>query len=138
MSYLNRSILIVPILAACVIGGFAFYFLNYEPMMSWKMITIIILSLVMLAIPVYRSIQNAKDKKKNIPLEDEMSRVLEIYAGAYAFRYSMMSWFLIFIFRGKFPDSEEMLGIGIMASAAIFGLTWVYFRLNGIPDANQD
>jgi len=31
-----------------------------------------------------------------------------------------------------------MLGVGIMASAAIFGLSWVYFRFKGIPNADQD
>ncbi len=138
MSNSNRSILIVPILAVCIIGGLAFYLLNYGPALSWKMITIILLTLAMLVIPVYRSIQNAQDRNRNIPLEDEMSRVLELHAGAYAFRYSMMSWFVLFIFREKFPDSEELLGTGILAAAAIYGLTWLYFKRNGLPHADQN
>ncbi|MBT3229919.1 MAG: hypothetical protein HOD43_01570 [Candidatus Marinimicrobia bacterium] len=138
MSKNSCSLFLVPILALCVIGGFAFYLLEYEPMLSFKMIAIIVIALLVLAVPVYRSIQNARDKQKNIPLEDEMSRLLEIHAGAYAFRYSMMSWFAIFAFRSKFPDSEEMLGIGIMAAAAIYGLTWLYFKRNGIPHADQN
>ncbi len=134
----SNTIYLLPILAACVIGGFAFYFLEFEPMLSWKMITIISLALLLLSIPLYRSYRHAQDRRKNIPLEDEMSRHLEIHAGAYAFRYSMMSWFAIFVFRDKFPDSEEMLGIGIMAAAAIYGLTWLYFKQNGIPHADQN
>jgi len=134
----SNTIYLLPILAACVIGGFAFYFLEFEPMLSWKMITIISLALLLLSIPLYRSYRNARDKRKNIPLEDEMSRHLEIHAGAYAFRYSMISWFAIFLLRDKFPDSEEMLSIGIMAAAAIYGLVWLYFKRNGIPHADQN
>ena len=138
MSKKSNSIYLVPILAACVIGGFAFYFVEFEPVLSWKMITILTLALLLLSIPIYRSYKNAQDQKQNIPLEDEMSRQLEIHAGAYAFRYSMMSWFAIFLLRNNFPDAEEMLGIGIMAAAAIYGITWLYFKRNGIPRANQD
>jgi len=134
----SNTIYLLPILAACVIGGFAFYFLEFEPMLSWKMVTIISLALLLLSIPLYRSYRNARDKRKNIPLEDEMSRHLEIHAGAYAFRYSMISWFAIFLLRDKFPDSEEMLSIGIMAAAAIYGLVWLYFKRNGIPHADQN
>ena len=136
MSKKSNSIYLVPILAACVTGGIALYMLEFEPTLNWKMTAIIFLSLLLLVIPLYRSYRKAQDTKKNIPLEDEMSRLLEIHAGAYSFRYSMMSWFAIFILRDKFPDTEEMLGIGIMAAAAIYGLTWLNFKRNGIPHAD--
>ena len=138
MTKKSSGIFLVPILSVSLIGGLAFYLLKYEPMLSFKMIAIIVLMLLMLSVPIYRSIRNARDNRNSIPLEVEMSRVLEIHAGAYAFRYSMMTWFAIFIFRSKFPDSEEMLGIGIMAAAAIYGVTWLYFKRNGIPHENQD
>ncbi len=138
MSTKSSDVYLKPVLAFFVIGGLVFYLLKFEPMLSWKMITIIGLAVLMLAFPIYRSFRDAQDRKKNIPLEDEMSRLLEIHAGAYAFRYSMMSWFFIFILRDKFPDPEEMLGIGIMAAAVIYGLSWLYFKRTGIPDADQD
>ena len=133
-----RSIIITPVLAVILICGLAFYLTGFAPQLDWKIITIVLLTLLMLVVPLYRSLKQAQDVKQNIPIEDEMSRKLEIYAGAYAFRYSMMSWFAIFVIRDQFPDTEEMLGIGIMAAAAIYGLSWLYFRLRGLPDAEQN
>ncbi len=132
------KIFLVPILALVLVGGLVMYLFGFQEGISIKIIAILGLMLVLMVIPVYRSLKNAQDLKQNRPLEDEMSRMLEVHAGAYAFRYSMMSWFVIFLLRSKFPDNEEMLSIGIMAAAAIYGLCWLYLKRNGLPNANQD
>ncbi len=134
----NTKIVIVPTLAAVLIGGLVFYLLGYQEGLSIKITAILGLSLILMIIPLYRSLKNAQDRKADRPLEDEMSRMLEIHAGAYAFRYSMISWFAIFIFRDKIPDPEELLGIGILAAGAIFGLCWLYFKQKGLPLSSQD
>ena len=135
----NRNTLImVPILAASLIGGVVFYLIKFEPLLDVKITAIILLMVFALVIPLYRSFKQARDVKRNIPVEDEMTRLLEIHAGAYAFRYSIWLWFMIFIFRDKFPDTEEMLGIGILGSAALYGLSWLYLKKTGLPHANQD
>lgn len=115
-----------------------FFMVTTETTPDFKIYLIVILVSVLPLIPLYRGYRARQDEKANIPLEDEMSRLLQIHAGAYAFRYSMMSWFAIFIFRDKFPDTEEMLGIGILAAATIYGLCWLYMNRNGLPHADQD
>jgi len=134
----SNSTYLIPILAIGIIGGLVVYLLQIESQPNWKIITIIVLTLSLLIIPLQRSYQRAHDRKHNIPPEDEMSRMLEVYSGAYAFRYSMMSWFTIFLLRNYFLDPEEMLGVGILAAGAIYGLTWLYFKRNGIPYEDQN
>lgn len=138
MSNKFNQLFLVPILATTLMGGVILYLAGFEGGINIKIVTIVALSLLLQIIPVYRSYKNGRDAKLNRPLEDEMSGMLEVHAGAYAFGYSMMSWFLIFLLRSKSPDNEEMLGIGIPAAGAIYGLCWFYFKLNGLPNANQD
>ncbi|NQV14589.1 hypothetical protein HQ531_03955 [bacterium] len=134
MTNAKNNKLIIPLLVLSIVAGMVFYMIRFEPTLNLKMLAIVIITVPVLAIPLYRNYKNAQDRKSNIPLEDEMTHLLEIHAGAYAYRWSMMLWFLIFIFRNKFPDSEEMLGIGIMSSAAIYGFTWLYMKKTGLPD----
>ena len=134
----NRNkLILVPILAATLIGGTVFYLIKFEPLLEIQITAIILLAVSILVIPLYRSFKQARDLKHKLTIEDEMSRLVEIHAGAYAFRYSMWFWFMIFIFRDKFPDSEEMLGIGMMGSAALYGLIWLYLKKTGLPHADQ-
>ncbi len=130
----KRNIYATPILTAIALSSFAGGILLSQPMPSWKIIMIVLLALALLVIPVYRSIRQARDLKNNIPLEDEMSHKLRIHSAAYAFRYSLISWLLIFTFNHHFPDPEAMIGGGILAAVAIYGLVWLQFSRNGIPN----
>lgn len=129
---------LVPILAISIIAGMSFYLIKFDPQLNFKMLAIITLIVASLGIPLYRNFQNRKDFRANIPIEDEMSRLLEVFSGAYAFRYSMFLWLFIFLFNEKFTDVEGMLGTGILGAGVIYGLTWLYFKKNGLPSANED
>ena len=80
-------------------------------------------------------IRQTLNKKMNIqtgaPAEDEFTRLAKVYAGNQAFLYSMYLWLLIFVFNSSFVKNETMLGIGILGSALIYGLSLWYFKATG-------
>jgi ABC-type uncharacterized transport system permease subunit len=69
------------------------------------------------------------------PIDDEFTNLAKIYAGNQAFLYSMYLWLLIFIFNSSFTKHETMLGIGILGSALIYGISLWYFRTTGAFNA---
>ena len=83
------------------------------------------------------SIKNALDKRKSIPLKDELTRMIDIYASAYTFKISIWVWFAIYFFRAEFPDPGKMIFYGILSSFLIFGVSRFYLRTVGLPHANQ-
>ena len=76
---------------------------------------------------VVRLIKRRQDIQNNAPAEDEFTDKAKIFAASKSFMYSMYLWFVIFIFNSSFTNNEEMLGIGILGSSAIYGvLLWYY------------
>jgi hypothetical protein len=126
------------LLALSFAVALAFWFTKLEPEFTPKMILILGLAVVLLALPLYRSVQQARDESAGIPLEDEMSKERRVLAGARAFHLSFYLWLAIFVFNSKFSDAEEMLGVGILGSAALYGLCWFQLRIRGHQGADQD
>ena len=111
-NYMTISIVVIFVLlivATAYTNGF-----NYSGLDLLKFAIIIIIGSVALFY--------ARKKEKEMegfPLEDEMSLLYKYKVGYYAYVYSMYMWFIIFIFKDKFPDVETMLGGGILLSALI-------------------
>ncbi len=119
------------LLLTSMIAGFAFWFFRHEPNAPLKVAIVILTS----GIGIFALIRNALIKKRNVdegsPAEDELTKLTRIYAGSQAFLYSMYLWFAIFIFHTRFTNQEEMLGIGILGMAAIYGGCLLYYRSKG-------
>ena len=126
------------LLALSFAVALALWFTRFEPEFTPKMILILGLAVALLALPLYRSIQQARDEKAGIPLEDELTRKRRLLAGARAFHLSFYLWLAIFVFNSKFSDAEEMLGVGILGSAALYGLCWAQLKIRGHQGADQD
>lgn len=75
------------------------------------------------AFALYNAFKKDKEEKQGLKTEDEMSNLIKYKSGYYAFLTSMYMWLFIFIFKDKFPDTETMLGGGILLSALIFYIT---------------
>ncbi|MCP4425683.1 MAG: hypothetical protein GY803_14400 [Chloroflexi bacterium] len=69
------------------------------------------------------------------PVEDEFTKLAKVYAGNQAFLYSIYLWLLIFVFNSSFAKNETMLGMGILGSALIYGISLWYFKTTGGFDA---
>lgn len=96
---------------------------------------IIGISILTLLIGVAAIIHETINKKRNLetgaPAEDEFSKLAKVHAGNQAFLYSMYLWLLIFVFNSYFTKNETMIGVGILGSALIYGISLWYFKTSG-------
>ena len=109
-------------------GGVIFWFVKHEPEEYLKIAIASLLIIMGLITYIRQVITRRTDIQNNTPPEDEFTEKAKLYAGSKAFLYSMYLWFLIFIFNTSFSNVEEMLGIGILGSAAIYGLSLWYYK----------
>lgn len=116
---------------AIIFAGLLFWIANTQPQ-GWLAIGIAIITFLLGIVALFRQ---AFSKNKNlalgVPDEDEFTKLAKVYAGNRAFLYSMYLWLLIFIFNSSFPKAETMLGIGILGSALIYGISLWFFNTTG-------
>ncbi len=74
------------------------------------------------------AVKKDRDEKLGIATEDELSNLIKYKSGYYAFLSSMYMWLFVFIFKDKFPDTETMLGGGILLFALIFYVSKVIVK----------
>jgi len=64
------------------------------------------------------------DIKNGIPLKDERSKKVKLYAAGYAYVISTYIWLVLLIFRKHF-DSDDIILIGMFGMAISFGISWL-------------
>jgi len=70
-----------------------------------------------------------KGKKKNgIPVDDELSLLIKYKTGYYSFLVSSFLWYLLFVLKDDFPDTETILGGGILLSTLIVIATRIIIK----------
>lgn len=120
-----------------LIIGFIYWFGVHEPDASLKIVLAAILTIGGLGIYQYNAWQKKRDIDNDIPVEDEMILKAKTYAGNKSFHLSFYLWGLIFIFHSSFSEPEEMLGVGILGSALIYGCClWYYKSTQNFTDSN--
>jgi len=98
-------------------------------------VLMVVIAVLILLTGTVTFIRQMLNKKRNIetgaPAEDEFTQLAKVYAGNQAFLYSLYLWLLIFVFNSSFSKNETMLGIGILGSALIYGISLWYFTTTG-------
>ena len=100
---------------------FAAGILMYSQMGEIKPLMMIIYGLIGIValISIYRTVKQMNEEKEGQPIEDELSIKIKHKAGHDAYIASLYMWLFIFLFRDIFPDTETMVGGGILISAII-------------------
>ena len=114
----RKSLMMTSILIMAVIWGFIAVEKGTDLFKGLDLI-IFILIIVIGAIAFYRALQKDKEEKEGLPTEDELSTQIKYKSGYYADLASMYMWLFIFLMKDHFPDTETMLGGGILLSALI-------------------
>jgi len=124
----NRiALLIASIILMVVIWGYI-SFENRIQSFNGLQFLIIILIVVFGIIAIIRELKKYQEKKNGLVSEDELSTKMKYKAGYKAYMTSMYMWLFIFLLKDKFPDTESMLGGGILLSALIFFITKVVVK----------
>lgn len=114
-----------------IFGGLLFWIVIRTP----QNFLIIAIAVGIVLLGMIKFIGQTLKKKKVLetgePIDDEFTNLAKVYAGNQAFLYSMYLWLLIFIFNSSFTKHETMLGIGVLGSALIYGISLWYFKSTG-------
>ena len=88
-----------------------------------------LLALIIIAFVYTLQSLKRKGKKKNgIPIDDEFSLLIKYKIGYYSFLASSFLWYLLFILKDDFPDTETILGSGILLSTLIVIVTRIIIK----------
>ena len=83
-----------------------------------------LLALIIIAFVYTLQSLKRKGKKKNgDPIDDELSILIKYKIGYYSFLASSFLWYLLFVLKDDFPDTETILGGGILLSTLIVIVT---------------
>lgn len=114
-----------------IVAGLFLWFFKHEPDASAK----IAIAIGIVIIGAYSFIRQHITRKQNlkdgVPSEDEFTKRAKLCAGNQAFFFSTFWWFLIYLFHSSFTDPEEMLGLGFIGSALIYGIFRWYYKTSG-------
>jgi len=84
---------------------------------------IFILIVLLGVVAFVRALKKDKEEQLGLATEDELSNLIKYKTGYYTYLYSMYMWLFIFIFKDKFPNTESIIGGGVLLSAIIYYIT---------------
>ncbi len=84
-----------------------------------KMLLIYGLIGIVAIVSILTAVKKMYEEKEGQPIEDELSTQIKHKAGHDAYIASFYMWLFIFLFRDLFPDTETMVGGGILLSGLI-------------------
>jgi hypothetical protein len=114
-----------------IFAGILYWFVNIEPRGLLISSIAIITVLLGLGTLLWQAATKRNNMLTGMPPEDEFTKLAKVYAGNRAYLYSMYLWLIIFIFNSSFTKHETMLGIGILGSALIYGMSLWFFKTTG-------
>ena len=88
-----------------------------------KMLLILGLIIAVAIISILLTVKKVAEEKEGHPPEDELTNWIKYKAGYNAYIASLYLWLFIFLFRDAFPDTETLIGGGILLSAVIGFIT---------------
>jgi len=125
---MNSRILVITIILL-LIGGLILASADTD-LFSGLNLVIFILIVALALIAFVKAFKKDREIKKGFPADDELSKRIKYKAGYHSFQASMYMWLFIFLLKDKFPDTETMLGGGILLSAFISFIITIYVKRN--------
>ena len=101
-----------------------------------KMLVIYALIGVVAIISILRIVKKMNEEKEGQPLEDELTTRIKHKAGHDAYIATIYMWLFIFLFRDIFPDTETMVGGGILLSGLIGFIAKTIVKRNFNEESN--
>ena len=120
---------LIPVSMLFMFSIWGFVALNHRDYIP-KGLGVFIFAMIMIA-GIYAFVTHMrryKEEKEGFAVEDELSKQIQYKAGYYAFNASLFIWFAIFAFQQFIPDTETMLGGGLLLSMFVFMGIRAYLR----------
>ena len=108
---------------------FGLKYLEYQTGIFKSIDPLFLLALIIIVFVYTLQSLKRKGKKKNgIPVDDELSLLIKYKTGYYSFLVSSFLWYLLFVLKDDFPDTETILGGGILLSTLIVIATRIIIK----------
>lgn len=95
------------------------FFENQTGFFKWIDPMLLLLIVVITFIYTQQFLKGKRKKKNGIPADDELSILIKYKVGYYSYLASAFLWYILFVFKDHFPDTETILGGGILFSSLI-------------------
>jgi len=129
MKKTRRTFLLTSILIMSVLWGFVVVEKGTDLFKGLRLF-IFILIVLLAAISFMKAIKRDREEREGLPADDELSMLIKYKSGYYAYMASMYMWFFVFLLKDNFPNTEAMLGGGILLSALMSYLAKYVVRRN--------
>ncbi len=122
-----KTTLFFAFLMVLAIAALIVWLTEYKTDVDTKIIVIIVIGIISLVISFLRWRKRKSAQNKQRVHDDEFVKWARLYGGNQAFYYSMALWLILFAFNSQISDPKTLLGIGILGSAAMYGICQWYF-----------
>jgi len=131
----EKSLLVMVIF---FIASLVYWYITNEPQLSSKIMGILVLLGIIAVFAAYKIFRRMLDIKNNKLVDDELTITNRIYAGYYAFKWSMLLWFMLFMANSTPLKVDEVLGVGLMSMTAFYVLYLYKFKKHGYINENKN
>ena len=114
----KKKLLMISVLLGSVVLTLTIMAMNTKLFQGLNLIMVVLI-VVIGAIALFSAVRKEKEERQGLTVEDELSTLMKYKSGYYAYLASMYMWLFIFLFKDKFPDTETLLGGGILLSGLI-------------------
>jgi len=124
----QRIVLISSYLIILLLVSGLRYFENQTGFFKWIDPLLLLLIVVIAFIYTMQSLKSKNKKKNGIPVDDEFSILIKYKIGYYSYFASAFLWYVLFVFKDRFPDIETILGGGVLISSLIVIITRIIIK----------
>jgi peptidoglycan/LPS O-acetylase OafA/YrhL len=129
---MKKPILVFIVAGLVLVSSVMWILLSLNSVKPMEMVHFGVIILVV-GFALFVGVKRLGSYKRGEPQEDELSKKVLQKTAAISYYISLYIWvFLIFLKDRVTFDTEELLGTGILAMAATFGITWFVLNFRGI------
>jgi len=131
---MKKSLVLFVIAGLVVLTSGLWLFNSFELLNTMDYLHFGVITLIF-GFAIFIGLKRLRSEKRGEPLEDELSKKILQKTAAISYYISLYIWvFLIFLKDRVEFETEELLGTGILAMAATFGISWLILNSKGIKN----
>lgn len=131
---MKKSLIVFIVVGLVLLTTGLLLFKSFELLSTMDFLHIGIITLIV-GFAVFIGFKRLRSEKRGEPAEDELSKKILQRAAAISYYISLYIWVILIFLKDRVEfETEELLGSGILAMAATFGISWLIIKSKGIKN----
>lgn len=131
---MKKSLIVFIVVGLVLLTTGLLFFKSFELLSTMDFLHIGIITLIV-GFAVFIGFKRLRSEKRGEPAEDELSKKILQRAAATSYYISLYIWVILIFLKDRVEfETEELLGSGILAMAATFGISWLIIKSKGIKN----